>query len=148
MNSSNNGINTKLEIFKESTKKRNDKAKKLIYIKFILIFLISHSLRSILIENSPTQEVAIIKLQKGYLRLKIKAESFLNDQQVTANLFHKSKHLEIENVHIISRELGVYELDIKSEMVSIVLENQNDWQLIPRRKIQKKTQRKAYEIVL
>jgi hypothetical protein len=148
MSSLESGIDTKLEIFKESTDKRNKKEKTILYIKFILIFLLSHSIRSILMDKSEEVVSKVQSLKKDHLRLRLKVESFINEGAKEANLFHKEKHIEIENVYLIQEKGEMHELDIYNKDVSIILKNQHGWQLIPKRKVTKKKLSKNYEVIL
>jgi hypothetical protein len=147
MNLKESGTSLGLETFKESVQKKHKKDKAYWYVKFLLVFFISHMLRSIL-EPTPLEEVKQEELRKGYLRIKLNAESFVSSEENKVNLFHKSKHLEISNVIIISRDLNRYELDIKSNNISKILLNQEGWQLIPLRPIVINKKKRSHEILL
>ena len=116
-------------------------------MKFILIFLISHMLRTGL-EPTPVEIKRPTELREGHLRIKLKAESFVANAQKRVNLFHKFKHIEISNVIIIQRSSNQYEIDVESKNISQILLNQEGWQIIPLRKLLKSKQRKSYEILL
>ena len=147
MNLKENGTNLSLETFKESVLKKHKKEKLTWYAKFILIFLTSHMLRTGLEPNSLQLE-APMRLRDGHLRIKLKAESFVANEQKRVNLFHKIKHIEISNVIIIQSNSNQYEIDVESKNISQILLNQEGWQIIPLRKLLKIKQRKSYEILL
>ncbi|WP_127714483.1 hypothetical protein [Halobacteriovorax sp. HLS] len=150
MNSSINGIDSSLKIFKESTEIRNKKKQRFLIIKFILIFFISHGLRSILMNKPISVPAPQKQVKENFLRMKIKAQSFVSEDATRANLFHKIKHIEIENIEIIAlkADSDFFEIEIPVDKVGLILMNQENWQLIPQRKAKKNKKEKRYEILL
>lgn len=147
MNLKENGTDLKLETFKDSIEKKNKRETKFLYIKFVLIFFISHMLRTAL---QPTETISHKQpeLKENYLRIKLKAESFISKEVKRVNLFHKIKHLEITNVTLVQKHNDQYELDIETKNISLILLNQDGWQIVPQRTILKHPKRKTYEILL
>ncbi|CBW27335.1 hypothetical protein BMS_2545 [Halobacteriovorax marinus SJ] len=147
-----NGISSPLELFKESTKRKNQSDKKKLCIQFLVIFILSHFARTLL----QTPEVVIkseevISKRDGYTRLEIKAYSIIPNDQKLANLIHTTSATEIQGVHILQRtihEEGQFTvlLDIPTKYYSTFVMKPNNWKLIPFREIPLK-RRKNFEII-
>lgn len=144
------GINSPLEMYKESIKKKVDKEKKQALIKFLIIFLLSHIARTLIQTPRAVPIVTAEKKKDGYTLMELDVSSIIPEEQKVANLINTKLHKEIEGVEIIKRELnqdGQYQvkLSIPTEKTHWIIHNQGSWKLIPHRKVIAK-QRLNYEI--
>lgn len=141
MNSKENGISSPLEIYKESTLKKNKREKKKIITQFTVIFILSHIARSIVQLEGPTpliEEKQI--LQEGNILMELEVSSIIPNDQIKANLINKSTLQEIENVRVIEREMNhdgllTVTLEVPRNKSTWIINKPNNWKLIPNRKV-------------
>ncbi|OUR96527.1 hypothetical protein A9Q84_09260 [Halobacteriovorax marinus] len=152
MNSQENGISLQLQKFKESTSKKRQEFQKKAILRFLLIFILSHLLRTLTTE-SVTEEVEIDnQIKDGHVQMSLEVQSLIPKSEREANLFHKEKRLEIEKVQVLdSKNLDtsfvLIKVELPSTSVSKIVENPRGWKLIPKRKITN-NKKVSYEILL
>mgnify|MGYP006910656964 CR=1 FL=1 len=136
-----NGISSPLEIFKESTLKKNKIEKRKIVIQFIIIFFLSHIGRSLVQTEGPTPPSEMKRgLQEGNILMELEVSSIIPDEQVEANLINQTTHQEIESVRVIDREMNQdgllkVKLEIPINKSAWIINRPTNWKLIPNRKV-------------
>ena len=151
MSSSENGINSPLQMYKESTKKKSEQERRKLLVQFLFIFLLSHAARTVF---QPSERISDTKepkaTKKDHTLVKIEVSSLVPEDQVHANLLNQKSNQEIEGVEIIERELlrdGMYlvKLSVPNQKSSWIINRSSHWKLIPPRKVISK-RRDNYEI--